>query len=262
MFAITVAVCAVLGLVIGSFLNVVIHRVPAGASVVRPRSHCPECDAPIRPRDEVPVLSWMALRGRCRDCSAPISARYPAVELLTAAVFAAVAARFAPGSDDGWHSLPAFLYLAAVGIALAAIDLDTKRLPNVLVFPSYAVGGALLGLAAILGDGTTPLVRAVLGMVAMYAVYFVLWFAVPGGMGFGDVKLAGVLGLYLGWLGWATLGVGLLAGWFAGGLVGVLLMVFGKAGRKTAVPFGPFMIFGALFAVLAGGPVARLWLSS
>jgi leader peptidase (prepilin peptidase) / N-methyltransferase len=250
-----VVACAVLGLVVGSFLNVVIHRLPRGESVVRPVSRCPRCGNPVRPRDNVPLISWLVLRGRCRDCAAGISRRYPLIELLTAAAFAAMAMRFGASTV-----LPAYLYLAAVGIALAAIDLDVHRLPNALTLPSYPVGVVLLGAAALSGDGAGRLVRALLGMAALFGLYFAVAFAYPAGMGFGDVKLAGVLGLYLGWLGWDVWAVGLFLGFLLGGIVGLGLMAVRRAGRKTALPFGPFMITGAAVAILFGGPLGRLWL--
>jgi len=250
--------CGVLGLAVGSFLNVVIHRVPLGHSVVSPPSHCPGCDAHIRPRDNVPVLGWLLLRGRCRDCGAPISARYPLVEGLTAALFVVVSVSIGAHAE-----LPAFLYLAGVGVALAAIDLDTKRLPNALTLPSYAVGLVLLGAAALVQGELPPFVRAVEGMAALYAFYFVLCYGTAGkGMGFGDVKLAGVLGLYLGWLGWSQLLVGSFAAFALGAVVSIGLVVGAGAGRKTRVPFGPFLVAGALLAVVAGAPIARTWLGA
>lgn len=254
----TVAVAlasAVLGLAVGSFLNVVIWRVPRGESIVSPPSHCPSCGHEVRPRDNVPVVSWVLLRARCRDCGEPISARYPLVELLTAGLFAAVGVKF------GWDAvLPAYLYLAAIGVALALIDLDTKRLPNVIVVPSFAVGVALLAVG-VAGDGEWgDLVRALLGMVALFGVYFLLALIYPAGMGFGDVKLAGVLGLYLGWLGWGSVAVGGFFGFLLGGVVGGALMVARRATRKSAIPFGPFMIAGALIAVFWGQSIADAWL--
>jgi leader peptidase (prepilin peptidase)/N-methyltransferase len=242
--------CALLGLFIGSFLNVVIHRVPRGESVVRPRSRCPGCGAQIAPRDNVPVVSWLLLRGRCRHCQEPISARYPLVELLTAAVFGLLAWRF--GFD---LVLPAYLYLGAVGIALALIDIDTKRLPNVLVLPSYPVGAALLLLPAAADGLWSDYLRAVLAAAALFAFYFVVAFIYPAGMGFGDVKLAGVLGLYLGWLGWGTLVVGGFLGFLLGAVVGVVLMAASRAGRKSRIPFGPFMLLGAFLALWLGQPI-------
>jgi leader peptidase (prepilin peptidase) / N-methyltransferase len=241
---------AVLGLVVGSFLNVVVWRVPRQESVASPPSRCPSCERAIRPRDNVPVLSWLLLRGRCRDCSAPISARYPAVELTTAAVFAVLAWRF--GVD--WQ-LPAFLYLGAVSVALSLIDVDTRRLPNVIVLPSYPVAGVLLLVPAALDDRWPDLLRAGLGAGALYAFFFAMAVIRPGEMGFGDIKLAGVLGIYLGWLGWGVLVVGAFGGFLLGGLYGAALMLARRAGRKSKIPLGPFLVAGALLSVLAGQEV-------
>jgi leader peptidase (prepilin peptidase)/N-methyltransferase len=252
-----VALAFVLGLIIGSFLNVVIWRVPRGESIAHPPSHCPVCEEPIAPRDNVPLLSWLLLRGRCRHCRQPISARYPAVELLTGLLFAAVAARFGLTA-----ALPAFLYLAAISVALALIDLDTKRLPNAIVLPSYAVAAALLTAAAAASGEWGSLLRAAAGMAALYAFYFVLVLIYPKGMGFGDVKLAGVLGAYLGWLGWGPLVVGLFLGFFAGGVVGIGLLATKRAGRKSQVPYGPFMLFGALVSVFWGAAIARWYVGT
>jgi len=243
-----IVAAGVLGLLVGSFLNVVIARVPAGESVVRPRSRCPGCGSEIRPRDNVPVLSWLLLRGRCRDCGRPISVRYPLVELLTAGVFALLAWAIGPHAD-----LPAFLYLGAVGVALAAIDLDTKRLPDALTLPSYVVGGVLLAVAAVIDDAWGAYVRALVGLVALYAFYYLLMLIKSNGMGFGDVKLAGVLGLYLGWLGWGVLAAGAVLAFVLGAIVGIALMAGGRATRRSKIPFGPFMLTGALLAILWGG---------
>jgi leader peptidase (prepilin peptidase)/N-methyltransferase len=250
-----VLVMAVVGLLVGSFLNVVIWRVPRGESIVSPPSHCPGCDRPVRPRDNVPVLSWLLLRGRCRDCGERISGRYPLVEAGTAAIFAIMTLRI--GLDA---ALPAFLYLGAIGVALAMIDLDVKRLPNVIVLPSYVVALALLSGAALVQGDLSPLLRAVMGMAALFALYFLLALVYPAGMGLGDVKLAGVLGLYLGWLGWAEVVTGGFLGFLLGGLVGMALMVGGRAARKSQIPFGPFMLGGALAAILWGAPLADLYL--
>jgi leader peptidase (prepilin peptidase)/N-methyltransferase len=209
----------------------------------------------VRPRDNVPVVSWLLLRGRCRDCKAPISARYPLVELGTAAVFVVLAARIGLEPE-----LPAFLYLGAIGVALALIDLDIRKLPNAIVLPSYVVAAVLLGAAAVFGDDWGNYLRAGLGMAALYAFYFALAWIYPAGMGFGDVKLAGVLGAYLGWLGWGEVVTGTFLGFLFGGVVGIALMALGKAGRKSKVPFGPFMLAGAFVAILWGGALADLYL--
>jgi len=237
-----------LGLGVGSFLNVVVWRVPQGRSVVSPPSACPACGHAVRARDNVPVLSWVLLRGRCRDCEASISVRYPLVEVGTAAMFVLVALRF----GVAWPVL-AYLYLAAVAIALALIDLDHQRLPDVLVLPSYLVVGALLILASANPGGASDwpaLLRGAIGAAALFAFYFALWFF--GGMGYGDVKLAGVLGLATAWLGWGTFAVGAFAAFLVGGLLSVGLMLARRAGRKSKVPFGPSMLVGAAIGIAWG----------
>jgi leader peptidase (prepilin peptidase)/N-methyltransferase len=247
------SIVALLGLAVGSFLNVVIHRVPRDESLVRPGSHCPQCGHAVRNRHNVPVLGWVLLRGRCADCDMRISARYPLVEAGTAALFVAVAARF------GWSwELPAYLYLAAVAIALALIDLDVMRLPDKIVLPSYAVAAALLVPVSLAeGDLTAPL-RGLFAAALLYAVYRLLavW-----GMGGGDVKLAPLLGFYLGWLGWGAVAFGAFAGFLLGGLVGAVLLALKLASRKSRIPFGPYMLAGALLAVFAAAPVAD-WYTS
>lgn len=254
MLALAVIFAALLGLAIGSFLNVVIHRVPAGLSVVSPPSRCPGCEQPIRTRDNIPVLGWLLLRGRCRDCGEPISIRYPVVEALTAVVFVVLTV------NRGVHwDLPAFLYLGAIGVALAAIDIDHHRLPDKITLPSYAVVAVLLTIAAAVEGDWAALVRAAIAMVALYAFFFVLWFVYPAGMGFGDVKLAGVLGMYLGWVGYGALVVGAFAAFVIGGLAGGLLIALQRGGRKTQIPFGPYMLVGALVGVLVGQAVAAYY---
>ncbi|MBR22657.1 MAG: prepilin peptidase [Microcella pacifica] len=264
------ALAGVLGAVVGSFLNVVIHRVPAGLSVVRPPSACPVCSSPVRAYDNVPVLSWLVLRAKCRDCGAPISARYPLVELGTAAAFVVVAAMLGPQLVIGTAVLPliaelvvllALLYLAAVSIALAAIDLDVHRLPNSIVLPTYLVGGVTLTVAAISTGDLVSLARAAAGAGILFAFYLVLALIAPRGMGMGDVKLAGVLGLFLGWFGWEALAVGALAAFLLGGLYGVILILARRARRTTGIPFGPWMLAGAWLGILFGEPIARGYLA-
>ena len=250
----TVLAAAVLGLLIGSFLNVVIGRVPAGESVVHPPSRCPSCKTQIRKRDNVPVASWLLLRGRCRDCDVTISPRYPLVEAGTALLFGLTAAWL----GLSWE-LPAFLYLAAIAVALALIDIDVKRLPNAIVLPSYPVAAALLLLPAAIGGRWDDYVRGLLGMAVLYAFYFVLAFVYPAGMGFGDVKLAGVLGLYLGWVGWSAVVVGTFLGFLLGAVLSIVLMAVSKAGRKSKIPFGPFMLLGAGLAFVVGAPLVDLY---
>jgi leader peptidase (prepilin peptidase) / N-methyltransferase len=247
-------VIGLFGLAIGSFLNVVIWRVPRGESVLRPPSHCPSCDTPIAHRDNVPVLSWLLLRGRCRTCGASISIRYPLVEMGTAVLYVALTLRIGIHAD-----LPAYLYVGAVGVALAMIDIDLLRLPDALTLPSYPVGLALLGIAAWVDDAPHAYVRAVLGMAALAAFYALVWIVYPAGMGFGDVKLAGVVGLYLAWLGWDELLVGAFAAFLVGGVVSIAIVAFTGGGRKTRVPFGPFMLIGLLIGIYAGHPIAHAY---
>jgi leader peptidase (prepilin peptidase)/N-methyltransferase len=253
--ALTLGFVTLLGLAIGSFLNVVIWRVPRGESVVSPPSACPGCGAEIRNADNVPVLGWLRLQGRCRDCREPISRRYPLVEASTGLLFLLLA--LVLGVE--W-SLPAYLYLGAVGLALALIDIDVKRLPDVLTLPSYAVMAVLLALPGLAGEGWDDYLRALLGGALMFAVYFLLCFAYPAGMGFGDVKLSGVLGMATAYIGWGAWSVGLFLGFLLGGAFGVALIALGRGGRKTKVPFGPFMLAGALVGVLVGQHLGQAYL--
>jgi leader peptidase (prepilin peptidase)/N-methyltransferase len=258
-----------LGLVIGSFLNVVVYRVPADIPLTR-ESRCPGCDAQIRPWQNVPVFSWVALRGRCARCGEPISPRYPLVELATGVAFVgiggwilgATGASSTVGPGNAWLptmlALLAFLYLAAISIALTLIDLDTRRLPNGIVLPSYVVALVLLGAASLIASDLAALIRAVVGMAVLYLFYGALRLIRPGGMGGGDVKLAGVLGIYLGWLGWASLVVGAFAAFLLGGVFGIALILRRRASRRTAIPFGPWMLAGAWVGVLAG-PALGAW---
>ena len=244
------------GLMIGSFLNVVVHRVPRDESLIRPGSRCPGCGAAVRIWQNVPVASWVVLRGRCAGCGTRISVRYPLVELGTAGLFVAVTARF----GVGWV-LPAYLYLAAVAVALALIDLDVQRLPNRIVLPSYLVGSVLLLGAAIAEHDWSAAGRALAAMTVLYAGYWTVAYLYPDGMGLGDVKLAGLLGLYLGWLGWSSVWIGTLTGFLLGGVAGVALLVTRRATGRTPIPFGPAMLAGALVAVFAAAPVAS-WYGS
>ncbi|MCY7396119.1 MAG: prepilin peptidase [Nocardioides sp.] len=248
---------AALGLAVGSFLNVVVHRVPLALSVASPASRCPECHHPIRHRHILPVLGWLLLRGRCADCAAPISARYPAVELLTAALFVGVTARLVQLGLP--TAIPAFLWFVAVGIVLALIDLDVRRLPDLITLPAYPVLAVLLSLAAVLAGEPESLLRASVGATASYAFYYALALVKPGAMGFGDVKAAGLVGGMLAFVSYPVLLVGTLAAFMLGASVGVAAMVARRAERTTAVPFGPFMVAGALLAVFLGAPLAETY---
>lgn len=258
------------GLLIGSFLNVVIYRVPLGKSIVSPPSACPGCGSPISARDNVPVLSWLLLRGKCRTCHEPIAVRYPLVELGTGMLFFLVALMFLPavfaaarvtGVIANVLVLVAFLYLAAIALALALIDIDVHKLPNAIVLPSYLAGIVLFTAAAFLSGDFAPLLRAGIAMAALALSYFLMALIYPGGMGMGDVKLAGVVGLYLGWIGWGAVFVGAIAAFVLGGIFGIALMASGRATRKTGIPFGPWMLVGASLGIGFGSVALTTYLS-
>ena len=251
-----ILLAGVLGLLVGSFLNVVIHRVPAGLSLVSPGSACPSCAHPVRAYDNVPVLSWLVLRGRCRDCAAPIAVRYPLVELATGLLFAVVAWRF-----GGTPYAAAGLVVAAAGVALFMIDLDHRRLPFAIT-GATAVGAVIALGIDVLRHGAGPVPVALAAAAAWLAVYGGIWLVTAGrGMGLGDVALAPVLGLVLGWLGWGPALVGLGAGFLVGAVVGVALLATGAAGARSRVPHGPFLLTGAALGMLAGDPLATAYLS-
>jgi leader peptidase (prepilin peptidase)/N-methyltransferase len=244
----------VLGLLVGSFLNVVVARIPEGRSVTRPRSACPGCATPIAARDNVPLLSWVLLRGRCRHCREPISRRYPAVEASTAALWVAVALRFGPTATTA--ALDAF---AAGLIALAFIDAERYLLPKRIVYTTAALSGACL-LVGAAADGQWARLGTALGCAAgAFVLFFALHAVNPRWLGFGDVRLAAVIGLVLGWLGVPYLLVGLLAANLAGVAVAVVLMAAGRMRRTTPMPYGVFLAGGSLLAALVGSPLTRLF---
>lgn len=264
--AIILTMAGLLGLVVGSFLNVVIYRVPAKVSLNRP-SQCPNCDSPVKPWQNIPVVSWIALRAKCANCGERISIRYPLVELGTAIAFVLVVGSFLDVSTLNGVGLSAqlvvvvaFLYFVSISIALTLIDLDTRRLPNAIVLPSYVVASVLFTLACLLGAEWSALLRAVIGGTALFAFYFLLRVIRPGGMGGGDVKLAGVVGIYLGWLGWGPLVVGAFAAFVLGGIFGAVLLVTRRASRKSAIPFGPWMIAGAWAGIAFGEAITNWYL--
>ena len=285
LLALVTVLVGIFGLLVCSFLYVVVYRVPLGLSIVAPPSACPRCGAGIKPYDNIPVLSWLLLRGRCRSCTTGISVRYPLVEAGTGLFFAAGAWVVGAGrlvstssttgiaSTTGLASttgtgltvtillLTAFLYLAAVSVALALIDLDVHRLPDAIVLPSYVVGSVLLTAAAIVGGDFEALLRAAIGLGALWLAYFLMALAYPGGMGLGDVKLAGVLGLFLGYLGWGPLLVGAFSAFVLGGVFSVALIVLGHATRKSGIPFGPWMLVGAWVGIFFGSSIWNGYLS-
>src|SRR5579864_6862881 len=244
------AIAALFGAVIGSFLNVVAYRLPRRESLVTPASRCPNCEAPIKPYDNVPVFGWLLLRGRCRACRAPISPRYPAVEALTAALAVAVVL-----ARHSVHDIALGLVLVVVLVPVALIDLEHRIIPNKITGPA-AIAALGIGLATRPSGVPEQLIAAAAagGFLLVFAL------AYPRGMGMGDVKLAAVLGLFLG----RSVGVALMAAVLAATLVGAIIMARRgvEQGRKTAVPFGPFLAFGAVVALLFGPSLVHWYLHS
>lgn len=257
MTAAVAAIAGLFGLLIGSFLNVVIHRVPAGESVVSPRSRCPKCGNELRNIDNLPVVSWLLLRGRCHFCGEPISARYPLIELSTGVAFAAIAAWL--GLDP---ALPAYLVFTASAIALAAIDLDTFTLPRTIIYPTLVACAALLAVAAVIDGDVRSATEAVIGSALAFGFLFVVNFVYPKGMGFGDVRLSAVLGLMLGWLTLGHVAVGLFLSFLLASVVGIGLMVVGRRGRKDRVPFGPFLVAGTTLTFFVGQAILDAYLGA
>lgn len=240
-------VCAfAFGAVIGSFLNVVIYRLPEGLSLISPGSRCPSCETSIRWYHNVPVVGWFVLRGRCRDCGEAISRRYPAVEALTGLLFLAAYATY----GVSWRTLLTMAFLAAL-VAVTFIDIDHFRIPDKIVLP-----GAIVGLAAsvaITPERWWEYAGAAFGGAAFLLVLGLIW---SGGMGMGDVKMALMMGAVLG----SSIIVAFFVGFLVGGVAGILLMALGVKGRRDRIPFGPYLAFGSLTAALFGPQLIRLYI--
>jgi leader peptidase (prepilin peptidase) / N-methyltransferase len=249
-----VAAFVVAGLLIGSFLNVVIARLPEGRSLVRPRSACPGCGAAIAWHDNVPVVSFLALRGRCRACAMPISWRYPLVEAVTGALFGAAALAFGPTL----HAVVASALLAAL-LAITLIDLERQIIPDAISLP-----GILAGLLANLATGRVSWVDSLLGILVGGGVFLAIavvgsWLAGQDAMGGGDIKLAAMLGAFL---GWKVLLLSLFVSAIGGGILAAILMGSGLRGRKDPLPFGPFLAAGGTVGLFWGERMVRWYLSA
>ncbi|MEA2480547.1 MAG: leader peptidase (prepilin peptidase) / N-methyltransferase [Thermoleophilaceae bacterium] len=241
---------AVLGAIVGSFLNVVAYRLPRGESLAHPPSACPNCGTPIKPYDNVPVLGWLWLRGKCRSCKAPISAKYPIVEALTGLLCAACVLHF--GADrDVW--LPVALVLVLVPITL--IDLELHIIPNVL-----SAIGAVAAVALVIAFASDDLVEHVIAALGAGGFFLVAWVVYPSGMGMGDVKLAAVLGLFLG----RAVVPAIFAALLAGSIVGAFIIArYGaKEGRKMGIPFGPWLALGGIVGAFVGNDIVDWYLDS
>lgn len=254
MTAIRVLVAFVFGAIFGSFLTVVVHRVPRGESVVRPRSRCPSCGTPLRNVDNIPILSWVLLRGRCHGCGTSISPTYPVIELATGVLFGVLTIRFV----DVWLVI-LMAPFAGILAALAVIDLRTKKIPNRIVYPGILISAAYLVVASVAG-APVDLARAGIGFFAYGGGLLIVALIAPKGMGMGDVKLAAWIGLVLGSLGLVQVAVAAAAGILLGGVAAVVALIAG-ASRKQGIPYGPFLVAGALLALFLGARLADLYLN-
>lgn len=269
-------VAGVFGLIVGSFLNVVIHRLPimlerdwAGQcaelrgepapefeklTLAVPRSRCPKCGHAISALENVPVVSWLLLRGRCRGCAAPISWRYPAVEALTGALFAWIAGHYGFGAAAG-----AAMLFAAVLIALTGIDLDTQLLPDDLTLP-LLWAGLLTNAFGLFTDLHGAVIGAMAGYLSLWSVYWGFKLLTgKEGMGYGDFKLLAALGA---WLGWKMLPLLILLSSFVGAIIGIGLMVLARHGRNVPIPFGPYLAIAGIVTLFWGGPLTRAYLGA
>ncbi|HJS27002.1 MAG TPA: prepilin peptidase [Actinomycetota bacterium] len=249
-----IAIALPLGLVFGSFLTVAVYRLPAGESLVRPRSGCRSCGTPLRAVDNVPLVSWLVLRGRCHHCGARIPAMYPLTELLCGGLFVAVALVY----EEPWQAVLLAPFLGLL-VAISVIDLREYRIPNRLVYPAVLVAAAFVVVGDLVG---APLSAsgAGIGLLAYGAGLLIVALIAPKGMGMGDVKLAGLIGLVLGAVDLPLVAVAAGAGILLGG-VGAIVAVLLGAGRKTRIPYGPFMAGGAAIAVFVGDAVVDAYLS-
>jgi leader peptidase (prepilin peptidase)/N-methyltransferase len=247
-FSLMIVVAVVAGLVIGSFLTVVVDRVPKGGSVNAPPSRCGSCGLRLGPLDLVPVVSWLALRGRCRRCRAPIGIDPIVIELTNAGLYVLMAIRF----DDTRAAIPAYCILMSVLLAQTWIDLQTQRLPREITYTGIALGAIALSVAAVVIDEPERIWMMALGAVIALAAMWLIYALSRGGMGDGDVRLAPLLGMYLGWINPGIVLPGLFFGFVAGAVVGVAMMAVDRAGRRTAVPFGPFLALGTIVAIFVG----------
>ncbi len=245
-----------LGAIVGSFLNVCIYRLPKGLSIVFPQSHCPSCRTPIRPYDNIPILSFFLLRGRCRRCKTKISLRYPLVEALNGFMYTLVLWRFGPG----WH-MPFLLVFCSAMIIITFIDLDIQLIPDVITLPGIVIG--LVAGSLILPD---PFERgsllgfkySVIGLFSGGLLFYLIAVLSRGGMGGGDIKMMAMIGAFA---GWKSVLLTTFAGSLLGSLVGISLMVFKGKGRKTKIPFGPFLALGALISLFYGQEIAAFYLN-
>lgn len=245
-----------LGIVVGSFLNVCIHRLPRGLSIVKPPSACPECKTPIKPWENIPIISYIFLMGKCRVCKKGISIQYPAVELLNGILYLVVFKSF----GIGWH-LPVLFAFASAMIVITLIDLEFQIIPDVITLPGIVIG--LIGASFLIPDPFTPLLPVVglknslSGLLFGGGLFYLIAVLSRGGMGGGDIKMMAMVGAFMGWK--AILLTTFVAS-LTGSIVGIFLMIFKGKGRKTKIPFGPFLALGSLITLFFGGEILRWYL--
>ncbi|HET7482893.1 MAG TPA: prepilin peptidase [Actinomycetota bacterium] len=253
-----VVLAAVLGLIFGSFATAVAYRVPRHESIVSGRSRCPDCGATVTALENVPVFSWLFLRGKCRHCGKRISVRYPLIELATAVLFALAEWKF--GVSLRAVAFAAFFWVLVV---LTVIDLEHKLLPSRIIYPSIVAGAALLTADALIEGEPGRLVRAGVGSLIFGVFFFAIAFLVPQGMGMGDVRFAYLLGMFLGDIGGiGVVLVGMFLSFLSGGIIGGIAAAATRGGRKMKIPFGPFLAFGTVLAVFVGRPLLDAYLGT
>ena len=248
---------ALIGLIIGSFVNVVVYRVPRRESVVLPASHCPVCEHPLSVWDNVPVFSYLLLRGRCRHCGTRISLKYPLVEIASSVVFVASYAAYGLSIN---FALNAFFLLTLLMVSV--IDIEHKIIPNVIVVPAIAIGAVVLGSLSIVAGGEVALIDRggfagpAIGFLGGGGFLLLLAWLWPNGMGGGDIKLAALMGLFLG----RYVVIAIFIGFFLGALGGVLAMSLLGMSRKDQIPFGPYLAVGAVLTLFIGVPLSSWYL--
>lgn len=268
---ISIIIAAVYGLIFGSFANAVAYRVPTGETLWS-RSHCPKCESQIHWWQNIPVLSWLALRGKCANCKNPISVQYPAIELLTSALFAVLTwSIIDKGLVEDYTSITSLIgvllvivavcYFAFIGVVLSIIDLKTQRLPDVLVLPTFVVSLVLLSAAALLIDEPSRILTMAVCAVVSSFLYGILYFFFPNGFGFGDVKLMLVVGAILGWFSVGQAVLGVMLPFIVLSVVALPLMLVKIVGRKTKAPLGPWIILGAVISIMFGDIIVNTYLS-
>ncbi len=244
------------GSIVGSFLNVCIYRMPRDFSIVSPSSRCPSCNTPIRPYDNIPLISFLILGGRCRYCKARISLRYPVIEALNGLLYVSALWRF----GLGWYTPVLFAFCSAM-IVITFIDIDFQIIPDVITLPGIAIG--LVAASMILPDpfdraSLLGFKEAAIGLLSGGALFYLIALLSKGGMGGGDIKMMAMVGAFLGWKGMLLT---TFAGSLAGSLIGIFLMVFKGKGRKTKIPFGPFLAMGAILSLFYGHEIISFYLN-